>query len=249
MTSDPLLRHLDDLCRQADLRSSWRYSGFLSPAEQEDFRLSSDWPADFCQFWGGYETAERRILGAGSESLFDTSPDWPISVVRVVPLSEKYAEDLTHRDFLGAVLGLGIERSLIGDILVQDRQTFVFCLQSIADLLLSSLTQVRRTSVRAELASPDTPALAPRLQPLSLNVASERLDAVAAAFCGLSRGQCAGLFPAGRVLVNSRPASDGSARLKPGDTLTVRGFGKARYEGIDRSSRKGRLFVTLQKYV
>ena len=249
MTSDPLLRHLEDLCRQAENRNTWRYSGFLSPAEQEDFCRSPSWAPDFCRFWGGFETAERCILGAGSEAFFDEAPSWPISVVHIAPLSEKYAEDLTHRDFLGAILGLGIDRSLIGDILVRDHHAYVFCLESARDLLLSSLSQVRRTSVRAEQAAADTPALSPRLQPLSLNVASERLDAVVAAFCGLSRGQSAGLFPAGKVLVNSRPAADGSVRLKSGDILSVRGFGKARYEGIDRSSRKGRLFVALQKYV
>ena len=249
MTSDPLLRHLEDLCRQADARGMWRYSGFLSPAEQEDFRRSSSFPADLVHFWGGYESAERRLLGAGSEALFDVPPTWPVSVVRVSPLSPKFAEPLTHRDYLGSILGLGIERSLIGDILVRDQAAWVFCLDSAVDLLTSALSQVRRTAVRAELASLDAPDLAPRLEPLSLNVASERLDAVVAGFTALSRGQSAELFASGKVLVNSRPVPDGSARLKPGDILSVRGFGKARYDGIDRTSRKGRLFVSLQKYI
>ena len=249
MTADPLLRHLEDLCRQADARSVWRYSGFLSPAEQEDFRRFSSFPADFLRFWGGYETAERCLLGAGSEALFDLPPSWPICVVRVSPVSRKFAEDLTHRDFLGAILALGLERSLIGDLLVRNREAWVFCLESAAELLTSSLREVRRTAVIAQMDSLTAPDLSPRLEPVSLNVASERLDAVVAALSGLSRSHSAELFATGRVLVNSRRCEDGSAKLKPGDVLSVRGFGKARYDGIDRTSRKGRLFISLQKYV
>ena len=247
MTGDPILRHLEDLCRQAENRNTWRYAGFLSSAEQEDFRRETTFPPDFFRFWGGYETAERCVLGAGG-SFSDEPPAWPVAVVLISPLLEKYAEDLTHRDYLGAILGLGIERTLIGDILVRDRRAWVFCLDSASNFLVSSLSQVRRTSVRAEPASLDVPDLAPRLEPFSLNVASERLDAVVSGFTGLSRSRAAELFASGRVLVNSRPAEDGSARLKSGDVLSVRGFGKARYEGIDRASRKGRLFVSLLKY-
>ena len=249
MTSDPLLRHLEDLCRQADARGMWRYSGFLSPAEQEDFRRSSSFPADLVHFWGGYESAERRLLGAGSEALFDVPPTWPVSVVRVSPLSPKFAEPLTHRDYLGSILGLGIERSLIGDILVRDQAAWVFCLDSAVDLLTSSLSQVRRTAVRAELASLDAPDLAPRLEPLSLNVASERLDAVLSAFTGLSRARTEPLFSGEKVFVNGRVVTDKSMKLKEGDIVSVRGFGKAVYDGIEHETKKSRLWVSLRKYV
>ena len=170
-------------------------------------------------------------------------------MVAVAPKSEKFSEELTHRDYLGAILGLGIERSLVGDILVRDRRAWVFCLPAAADLLASSLNQVRRTTVTAEITSADIPELQPRFAPLRLNIASERLDAVTAAFAGLSRGQADQLFRAEKVFVNGRAAADRSAKLKAGDILSVRGFGKAVYDGIEHETRKNRLWVILRKYV
>lgn len=241
---DSTLRHLLDLCRKSERAGIRQYSGFLSPAEQDDFLRCPEAAEYTFSFLGGYEAAERKILVAGTGG----EPDPPISVIAVSPKSEKFAEDLTHRDYLGAILGLGIERSLIGDILVRDRRAWFFCLSSAAELLVSSLTEVRRTAVRAELSSFSVPELRPRYAPLRLNVASERLDAVVAAFAGVSRGQANLLFSSEKVFVNGRIAADRSARLKEGDVLSVRGYGKAVYDGIGRETRKNRLWVSLRKY-
>ena len=241
-----VLRHLLDLLRRSEKTGSWQYSGFLSPAEQEDLAVSPE-AAGFPYFFtGGHEEAERKILAAGCEE--ESGPaEPPIRVVAVAPKSDRFAEDLTHRDFLGSILGLGIGRGLIGDILVRDRKAWVFCLASAEDLLLSGLEHVRRTSVTVAPASPDLPELRPRYESMRLNVASERLDAVAAAFTRLSRGQAAALFPAGKVFVNGRSVTDKGARLKEGDILSVRGFGKALYDGIEYETRKNRLWVCLRR--
>ena len=243
---DVTLRHLLDLCRKSEKTGIWQYSGFLSPAEQDDLLRDRDAAGFSFQLAGGYEQAERKILAAGDEAEMGP-PELPVSVIAVAPKSEKYAEDLTHRDYMGAVLGLGIDRSLIGDILVRDRRAWLFCLDSAADLLVSSLAQVRRTAVSAAVAAADIPELQPRYVPMRVNVASERLDAVISAFANLSRGQTDRLFAAGRVFVNGRMAADRSARLKEGDVFSVRGFGKAVYDGIDHETRKGRCMVSLRK--
>ena len=173
----------------------------------------------------------------------------PVSVIAVAPKSVKFAEELTHRDYLGAILGLGIERGLIGDIIVRDKHAWFFCLSSAAEMITSSLVQVRRTAVTAAVTTPDVPELQPRYIPLRLNVASERLDAVVAAFCGLARGKADQLFAAEKVFVNGIPVTDCSRSLKEGERFSVRGFGKAVYDGIAGESRKGRLFVRLRKYI
>ena len=173
----------------------------------------------------------------------------PACVIAVRPKSEKYAEDLSHRDYLGAILGLGIERDLIGDILVRDKRAWFFCLSSAAEMLVSSLNQVRRTAVVAEIAAADIPELQPCYAAQKLNVASERLDAVVAAFAGLSRGQADKLFAAGKVYVNSRMMTDRSHTLKPGDVLSVRGTGKAIYDGIEYETKKNRYQVGLRKLI
>ena len=248
MTNDAVIRHLLDLCRRSEKTGTWQYSAFLSPAEQDEW-LRSPESAGYAFFLtGGYEAAERKLLAAGTET--EAGPaEPPVSVVAVRPKSEKYAEELTHRDYLGAILGLGIERSLIGDILVQGKRAWFFCLASAAEMLASSLTQVRRTTVEAQVTGTDVPELQPRYAPQRLNVASERLDAVTAAFAGLSRGQADKLFSAEKVFVNGRTVTDRSARLKEGDIVSVRGFGKAVYDGIEHETRKNRLWVMLRKYI
>ena len=181
MNSDVTIRHLLDLCRRNGKTGLWHFSAFLSPAEQDDFIRCPEAAGFACQFFGGYEAAERKILAAGSETE-SGPPEWPLCCVAILPKSDRFAEPLTHRDYLGAILGLGIDRSLIGDILVRDGRAWVLCLSAASDLLVSSLTQVRRTAVVAEQTTPDIPELQPRYADLRINVASERLDAVIAAF-------------------------------------------------------------------
>ena len=247
-TNDVMIRHLLDLCRKSEKTGSWQYSGFLSLAEQDDFLRSKESAGFSFLLAGGYENAERKILAAGNET--EMGPlDPPVSVIAVKPKSEKYAEELTHRDYLGAVLGLGIERSLIGDILVREHRAWLFCLSSAADMIVSSLDQVRRTTVTAEITAADVPELQPRYAPLRVNVSSERLDAVIAAFANLSRGQTDKLFAAEKVFVNGRMITDRSARLKEGDTFSVRGFGKAVYDGIEYETKKSRYMVRIRKLV
>ena len=241
--------HLLDLCIRSERAGIWAYSGFLSLAEQDDFlRCPESARFDF-SFDGGYEAAERKLLVAGNADAVGYPPDPPIRVIAVKPASPKFAEDLSHRDYLGAILNLGIERSLIGDILVQEKQAWFFCLDSVADYLVSSLTRVRNTTVSASLVSGEVPELQPRFESMRLNVASERLDAVLSAFTGLSRARTEPLFSGEKVFVNGRIVMDKSIKLKGGDIFSVRGFGKAVYDGIEYETRKSRLWVSLRKYV
>ena len=170
-------------------------------------------------------------------------------MIAVKPASPKFMENLSHRDYLGAILNLGIERSLIGDILVQEKQAWFFCLDSVADFLVSSLIRVRNTTVSASFVSGDVPELQPRFESVRLNIASERLDAVLSAFTGLSRARTEPLFSGEKVFVNGRVVTDKSMKLKEGDIVSVRGFGKAVYDGIEYETKKRRLWVSLRKYV
>ena len=243
------LRHLSDLYRRAERQNSYTYSGFLSPAEQAAFLAAPPRGGISCTFEGGAPAAERRILVFGSENDFGYPPEPPITVLAVRPVSEKFAETLTHRDWLGAVLALGIERPLIGDILIREKSAYILCLEQIADYICTNLTEVRRTAVRVTAEAGPVPELAPVLKEEQLNVASERLDAVVAAFCGLARGKADALFAAEKVFVNSLPAKDGSKRLKEGDIFSVRGFGKGIYDGITKETKKGRYYITVRRYI
>lgn len=244
-----LLRRLLDLARQADTREMYTFSNFLSLPEQSLFASASrDYAFIPHHTYGGVPGAERVIAVFGSEERFGYPPDYPVRILEVLPESERFAEMLTHRDYLGAVLSLGIDRSLVGDIVIRGTRAWICVLDTAAEFLAENLTSVRHTAVRASVAAGDVPAAAPVFEDLRLNVPSERLDAIVAAFTNISRSRADALFAAERVFVNGRVTESGSKPLKPGDILTVRGFGKAVYEGVDGTSRKGRLYVLLRKY-
>ena len=245
-----LQMHIRDLARQAESRGIYTFSAFLSPAELSDIltRERELIPVPY-SIWGGSEAAERKLICFGSESWFGYPPPWPVSVIRIAPASARFAEELSHRDYLGALMSLGIDRSLTGDIVIREKTAWLFCLDSIADYLCSSLTSVRHTSVCCSIETEDVPELSPRFETLRLNVPSERIDALTAAFINKSRSSIGELFNSGRVFVNSRAVTDGSRLMKPGDVLSVRGFGKALYEGVGATSKKGRCYAVLKKYL
>ena len=242
--------HIKDLARQAEARGAYTFSAFLSPAELSDVLAQEREliPVPY-GIWGGSEAAERKLFCFGSEAWFGYPPAWPICVVAIEPAAERFAEELSHRDYLGALMSLGIERSLTGDIVIRGKQAWLYCLDSIADYLCENLTSVRHTQVRCHVETGEIPALAPQFQELRLNVPSERIDAVTAAFIGKSRSSISELFTTGKVFVNSRAVADGSKLLKEGDVLSVRGFGKAVYDGVAGTSKKGRSYAVLRKYV
>ena len=257
-----LSRHLIDLAALAEKRYNITNSGFLNLAEQDLFcRLQPAFSPVRSMLTGGFPEAERKLAlfwpedffaedtakaAAKDKEDFDPAALSPIAVLMISPVNARFAEDLTHRDYLGAILNLGIDRSLTGDILVKSPAAYVFCLESIKELLLGDLTRVRNTSVTVSEVPRDIPALIPEYRELTLNVASERLDAVVAAMTKLSRAKAADLFLSQRVFVNSRTVTDPGKKLKEGDVLSVRGFGKAIYDGIGGESRKGRLYITLR---
>ena len=242
------IRHLLDICSRAEKTGQRCYSGFLTPAEQDDFARNPS--AAFFQwhFEGGYENAERRILAAG-EDVYGYAESIPLRIIRAEPQNPKFAEDLSHRDYLGAVMNLGIERTTVGDILVHSPKAWIVCQEHVAGIILSDLNRVRQTAVRTFPAAPDDEDMKPKFQQISILASSERIDTLAAEFSGISRTQAAALFSSGKIFVNGRSVTDRSTRLHPGDILSIRGFGKGKYEGIERETRKGRLVAVFQKYI
>ena len=245
-----LKSHLRDLARQANTENRYTFSNFLALPEQDIFiRLLPELPGKGHTLMGGSESAERQLAVFGDPSVIGEAPVPPVSVLSVTPDNEAFGETLSHRDYLGAILSLGIEREMIGDIIVRGKNAWFFAMDSVAEFLSENLHTVRHTTVTCRIAEGDIPELQPILEKLSVNVASERLDAVISALTGISRGHVTELFTRERVSVNGRVILKGSVNLKEGDILTVRGFGKYIYDGIGGKSKKGRLYVDLRKYV
>jgi len=239
-------RRIEELSARAAARGCWTNTEFLTTAEQDlACRAKLDAP---CRLVGGYEGAERRVAQFGSEALCGYEAEAPIVCLLIAPLAPKFAEALCHRDFLGSLMGLGVRREVLGDILIQDTSAYLFCLESIADYIAEQLVQVRRTPVTVSRADGLPPFLITPPEKVGLVVGSERLDALTAAVWKLSRAEGKKLVEDGRVFVNSRLVENPAFELKSGDMVSVRGYGRFLYEGAAAETRKGRLHVEVRIY-
>ena len=223
------------------------FTDFLTLAEQ-DALLSAKHPCAL-RLFGGCDGCERVMARFGDAEELGYDEPFPIVLIRLSPKSSKFADALTHRDFLGGLMSLGIDRSKVGDIFTEDNCGYIFVHESVAEYIKDSVDSIKHTAVKAELLDTVPVVLRPKTEHLDVNVASERGDAVIAAIFNLSRNESAALFSSGRVFVNSRAVENSSKPLADGDTVSVRGLGKFVYTGIVRETRKGRFYVSAEKYV
>jgi RNA-binding protein YlmH len=195
---------------------------------------------------GGFDGAERRIACFGSGQLCRDERKAPICCVCITPLSQKFAEPLTHRDYLGALMALGIRRALLGDLVLSDGSAYLFCMDSICGFLTDELSRVKHTAVRCQVAQP--PSCQAQTPPVTaVNVASGRLDAMVAAVFHLSRADSQRLFAQEKVFRNSRVCLAPDACAAEGEIISVRGFGRFVYEGVEKQTRSGRLRILVRR--
>lgn len=243
-----LEKRLIELSKTAYHRDIVTFSDFLNLNELHILHsipknlLSSQY-----ETFGGYEYAERQIAAFLPGALY-YAVTYPIQVLRISPIHAKYAEELTHRDYLGAILNLGIDRSRVGDLAIQDGSCLVFCGDKIADFMAEQLTRVRHTVVMAEKLKLEDFSYKPGLQELSGTAASIRLDSILAIGFPMSRSKLTGYIEGGKVYVNGRLITSNGYHLKENDIISVRGMGRIIYGGILSETRKGRYFVRIYKY-
>ena len=241
-----LKKRLKEMSALAERTGRDRYLGFLTPAEAGLAReMTVRGEIKNASFFGGYEDAERlmaRFSGGEEEA------DWPIACVLIRPRSEKFAEDLTHRDLLGALMALGVERDVLGDLRIRDKKCWCFCRREMAGHILS-LEEVRRTPVKCGITE-DIAGIPPlQLRTERFTAASERIDAVVSEVCGVSRAAASELCRGEKVFLNDCVQTDPSRKLKEGDVFSVRGQGKFRYNGDRGLSKKGRMILEVGRYV
>lgn len=199
--------------------------------------------------FGGTEGAERVVLRFGDPNELGYETPFPISVIRISPLSQKFADKLTHRDFLGALLNLGIERCTIGDIVILENVGYVFALDDIAEFIVNELSRVKRTDVKAEIVTDLPEGELYRTEQKRIQISSERIDAVIAKVYNISRDESQSLFKKKLIYVNGRLCESSSHSPKENDKISVRGFGRFIYKGYDGLSRKGKLNAIVEIYV
>ena len=169
--------------------------------------------------------------------------------IRISPCSGKFSEALTHRDYLGALIHLGIERSRLGDIVIKGQDAYVFCHAQMEEFLMQNITRIRHTTVKVSAVENPDDLPKPQFQEIHGTVSSVRLDAMIALAFSSSRSSMLGLIEGGKVFVNGKMVVSNGHPLKPEDIVSVRGYGKFRYDGMAGTTKKGRCSVTVQKYI
>lgn len=195
--------------------------------------------------FGGYNNAERCVAGFGEEV---NEYEFPIVCIKIEPAQQKFADKLTHRDFLGSLMNLGINRNTLGDIKIKDNIGYLFCLEAISQYILDSVTRIKHTTVKCELIDELPDFINELPEPEEIIVSSLRADAIVAAIYKLSRNQATQLFNQERVFINSKVAYKESLMLKEGDIVSVRGFGKFIFEDTVRKTKKERNIVSVRIY-
>lgn len=198
--------------------------------------------------FGGYEFSERQ-MAAFLPDAFSALAEYPIKIIRFHPVNLKYAEELMHRDYLGALMNLGIERSKLGDILIQDKDAYVFVSKSLASYIAEELSKVKHTIVVANLVNQIDFHYEPQFEEIKGTVASVRLDALLSLAFHTSRSKLTALIEGGKVFVNGKLITSNGYHLKDEDIISVRQMGRFRYKGILSETKKGRCYVMIHKYI
>lgn len=242
-----------ELSRTAYQRDIITYTDFLNLNEQNILhtlpknKLYSDYV-----FFGGYGLAERQMAAFIPDALYlrgENEIGYPFEAVRIFPSGRKFAEELSHRDYLGAILNLGIDRSKTGDIIRYNGDAVVFVSSDLAGFLCENLTRIRHTAVMAECIPLPGTEYSPQFEEIKGTVASVRLDSLLALAFSASRTKLSGLIEGAKVFVNGKLITSNGYQPKEGDIISVRGMGKFRYAESGSRSKKNRIYVSIQKYI
>lgn len=239
-----------ELAKKSYHSSIFTFTDFLGLAEQSAFNeIKKEIRGIPYEAFGGADGAERVVIRFGSEEEIGYSLPYPISVIKIQPLSPKFADKLTHRDFLGAILNLGIERDTLGDILIIDNVGYVFALESIAPYIADGIMKIKRTDVSAEIVSELPEGALYKTERKTVQISGERLDAVIAKVFSLSREDAQLLFKKRLIFADGREIDSPSYTPKPNEKISVRGHGRFIYLGTQSLSRKGKLNVAVELYL
>ena len=230
-----LLAQACERLTRAEQRGISAATVFLTPREQALLRQL----LPQCRFWGGTPDAERAVD--------DYRENGPVACLRAAFFEENA---VGHRDMLGALMGCGIRREAVGDLCLQPRQCDLFVTAELAPYLLDNLTSAGRAHLTLTRIAPSQADRPPQaLQELRVTVSSPRLDSVISAAFHLSRGSAADAVAAGRVNLNDLTCLKPDRAVQENDTVSVRGLGKLRVLALGGLTKKGRLALTLGKYL
>lgn len=219
------------------------YCGFLDPRQQMLVkRMEPDLPVSLL-LYGGYPNAERQMA-----AFYERMPEWNEFPLSVLEVKARDIASFSHRDFLGSLMGLGLKREKIGDILI-DETVKIIVSDDVAPYILLHLERIGNRSIQADYYTGVLRAPEKKQKIIRDTVASLRLDTVCASAFGISRTSAVKLIQQQRVFVNYEMIDNVSYLLKGGEILSAKGYGKAEFDQIAGKSRKDRYIIVMKKYM
>jgi RNA-binding protein YlmH len=194
---------------------------------------------------GIFDDSERRVVGMGRSGEFN---DFPVRLVKI-EASTKFS-DIGHKDYLGAIMSLGIKREKFGDLILEEGVCFAAVHEDICGYLEANLVKVKNSPCKVVVVDPDSlEKPSHRFEMIRVQSSSLRLDCIAAAICGISRTKADDLIRQGKVLLNYETSTKRDLEIKENDLVVIRGYGKFIFNEIEGSTRSGRLKIELKKFI
>lgn len=251
MDEEQLLKNrLMELAKKSYTQNMFTFTGFLNEMQiavlQQMIGKFGNVP--FC-LYGGAPVCERQMVRFGSIEELGYEMPFPIACIKVQPLLKKFAEELSHRDFLGALMNLGIDRSTIGDILVNNEEGYFFCTDKMADYVIENLDKIKHTHVKCMVVDHLSKVYENKEEKIEEIVSSLRIDVILSKIFHLSRSQSLELFRERKVFVNSKLCENNDYPLKKDDVISMRGYGKIKFEGILCETKKEKFKILICKYL
>lgn len=223
------------------------YSQFLTPAQLDSAKkMLEEWAGCSYRFFGGYENAERKICVFLPSWHYGDCDDNGLAVVEAL-----FPKDttLTHRDLLGSLMGLGLARDKIGDILVHQSYAQIIVLEDVAVTLIERWDSAGRHSLLVYRGSfSDIIPPVQNVRVIRDTIGNLRLDSAVACGFSISRSRASSLIAEGKVTLNHRDCNKGDRSIAAGDRISCRGFGKVLIKSLEGQSHKGRNFIELERY-
>ncbi len=253
-----LQKRLIELSRTAYIRGIVTFSDFLNLNELNILHTTPkhQFQSPYVTY-GGYGLSERQMVAFLPDALYAFSGDafdaevlqFPMVNLTVEPLNERFCEELTHRDYLGALMNLGIERCKLGDIMVEGSKAFLFVRDEMVGYICENLTRIRHTSVKVNVSQDFPKDYEPAYEVMKGTVASIRLDTVLSLAFPASRSKLTAYIEGAKVFVNGKLITSNGYRLKEGDIISVRKLGRIVYDGVVSETKKGRYLAVVRKYI
>lgn len=235
-----------DWAKTAIKNNSVSFYDFFDPAKCEKIAdIIKEYPHIECSFCGGYDYAERKMLAVYPKGYEPEEDEYKISILQM-----QKNNDISHRDVLGSLMGLGISREKTGDIIFSGDNISIILKENIADYVLMNLTRIGACEVHLEKSDAFKIAAAqPEGKELNIIVASMRADGIISAAFKISRSLSLQYIKAERVKVNHELLTKQAKELKEGDMVSLRGKGRMEITKEAGKTKKGNIKLTVKRYV